>query len=58
MNQDTTGGPLLTIRDVKKLSVNFVLEGVELAFANSVRRVCLAHRLGMVPLLSTNCEEA
>ncbi|KAG8764156.1 45 kDa subunit of RNA polymerase II, partial [Ceratobasidium sp. 423] len=83
MNQETSSGPLLTIRDVKKQSVNFVLEGVELAFANSVRRVCmadlptvaidlveiegnttvlpdefLAHRLGMVPLISTNCDEA
>ncbi|CEL60687.1 DNA-directed RNA polymerase II subunit RPB3 OS=Schizosaccharomyces pombe (strain 972 / ATCC 24843) GN=rpb3 PE=1 SV=2 [Rhizoctonia solani AG-1 IB] len=83
MNQETSTGPLLTIRDVKKQSVNFVLEGVELAFANSLRRVCmadlptiaidlveiesnttvlpdefLAHRLGMVPLVSTNCDEA
>ncbi|CAE6529537.1 unnamed protein product, partial [Rhizoctonia solani] len=83
MNPDTSTGPLLTIRDVKKNSVNFVLEGVELAFANSLRRVCmadlptiaidlveiesnttvlpdefLAHRLGMVPLVSTNCDEA
>ncbi|KAL5631241.1 hypothetical protein ACGC1H_006927 [Rhizoctonia solani] len=83
MNQEGSNGPLLTIRDIKKNSVNFVLEGVELAFANSLRRVCmadlptiaidlveiesnttvlpdefLAHRLGMVPLVSTNCEEA
>ncbi|KAJ1304807.1 hypothetical protein OPQ81_005942 [Rhizoctonia solani] len=83
MNPESSTGPLLTIRDVKKQSVNFVLEGVELAFANSVRRVCmadlptiaidlveiesnttvlpdefLAHRLGMVPLVSTNCDEA
>ncbi|CUA66633.1 DNA-directed RNA polymerase II subunit RPB3 [Rhizoctonia solani] len=83
MNQENSNAPLLTIRDVKKNSVNFVLEGVELAFANSLRRVCmadlptiaidlveiesnttvlpdefLAHRLGMVPLVSTNCEEA
>ncbi|KAF8745767.1 Insert subdomain of RNA polymerase alpha subunit, partial [Rhizoctonia solani] len=85
MNQETSTGPLLTIRDIKKQSVNFVLEGVELAlvFANSLRRVCmadlptiaidlveiesnttvlpdefLAHRLGMVPLVSTNCDEA
>ncbi|CAE7232456.1 unnamed protein product [Rhizoctonia solani] len=83
MNQETSNGPLLTIRDIKKNSVNFVLEGVELAFANSLRRVCmadlptvaidlveiegnttvlpdefLAHRLGMVPLVSANCDEA
>ncbi|KAF8609028.1 insert subdomain of RNA polymerase alpha subunit [Ceratobasidium sp. AG-I] len=83
MNQENGGGPTLTIRDIKKQSVNFVLDGVELAFANSVRRVVmadlptlaidmveiesnttvipdemLAHRLGMVPLISTNCDEA
>ncbi|QRV79598.1 DNA-directed RNA polymerase II subunit RPB3 [Ceratobasidium sp. AG-Ba] len=77
------GGPILTIREVKKQSVNFTLQGVELAFANSLRRVVmadlptlaidlveiesnttvladefLAHRLGMVPLISTNCDEA
>ncbi|CAE6438915.1 unnamed protein product [Rhizoctonia solani] len=42
MNQEGSNGPLLTIRDIKKNSVNFVLEGVELAFANSLRRVCMA----------------
>ncbi|KAG9103761.1 45 kDa subunit of RNA polymerase II [Ceratobasidium sp. 370] len=82
-HQENGGGPTVTIRDVKKQSVNFVLEGVELAFANSLRRVVmadlptiaidlveiesnttvladefLAHRLGMVPLISTNCDEA
>lgn len=31
MNQENGGTPILTIRDVKKQSVNFVLEGVELA---------------------------
>ncbi|KAG9123842.1 45 kDa subunit of RNA polymerase II, partial [Ceratobasidium sp. 392] len=78
-HHENGGGPTITIRDVKKQSVNFVLEGVELAFANSLRRVVMAdlptlveiesnttvladefiaHRLGMVPLISTNCDEA
>ncbi|KAH8827981.1 insert subdomain of RNA polymerase alpha subunit [Flagelloscypha sp. PMI_526] len=77
------GEPNLRIRDLKKDSVNFVLENVDLAFANSLRRVImadiptvaidlveikintsvlpdefLAHRLGMIPLMSANCEEA
>ncbi|EIN11814.1 hypothetical protein PUNSTDRAFT_61925 [Punctularia strigosozonata HHB-11173 SS5] len=75
--------PTVRIRDLKKDRVNFVLENVDLAFANSLRRVMmadiptvaidlveietnttvlsdefLAHRLGMVPLVSTNCDEA
>ncbi|KAA1474279.1 RBP11-like subunits of RNA polymerase [Dentipellis sp. KUC8613] len=75
--------PSVRIRDLKKDRVNFVLENVDLAFANSLRRVMMAdiptvaidmveiesnttvlpdefiaHRLGMIPLISTNCEEA
>ncbi|KAJ7072309.1 insert subdomain of RNA polymerase alpha subunit [Mycena amicta] len=70
------------IRQLAKDRVNFVLENVDLAFANSLRRVMMAdlptiaidlvefeanttvlpdefiaHRLGMVPLLSSNCDE-
>lgn len=75
--------PIVRIRDLKKDRVNFVLENVDLAMANSIRRVMmadiptvaidmveiesnttvlpdeyLAHRLGMIPLISTNCDEA
>ncbi|PFH51490.1 hypothetical protein AMATHDRAFT_80217 [Amanita thiersii Skay4041] len=75
--------PTVRIRALKKDRVNFVLENVNLAFANSVRRVVMAdiptvaidiveietnttvlpdefiaHRLGMIPLISTNCDEA
>ncbi|KAJ3517300.1 hypothetical protein NMY22_g13994 [Coprinellus aureogranulatus] len=76
-------GPSVRIRELKKDSVDFVLEDVDLAFANSLRRVMMAdlptvaidlvqfientsvlpdeyiaHRLGLVPLVSTNCDEA
>ncbi|KAJ7287514.1 DNA-directed RNA polymerase II, subunit 3 [Mycena rebaudengoi] len=74
--------PRVRIRDLKKDRVNFTLENVDLAFANSLRRVMMAdlptiaidlveiqenttvlpdefiaHRLGMIPLVSSNCEE-
>ncbi|KAI0699237.1 RBP11-like subunits of RNA polymerase [Cytidiella melzeri] len=75
--------PVVRIRELKKDRVNFVLENVDMALANSVRRVCMAdlptvaidlveidtntsylsdefiaHRLGMIPLLSTNCDDS
>lgn len=75
--------PNVRIRELKKDRVNFVLENVDLAFANSLRRVMMAdiptvaidivefetnttvlpdefiaHRLGMIPLVSNNCDEA
>jgi hypothetical protein len=40
MAEDTA--PIVRIRELKKDSVNFVLENVDLAFANSVRRVMMA----------------
>ncbi|KZS98340.1 insert subdomain of RNA polymerase alpha subunit [Sistotremastrum niveocremeum HHB9708] len=74
--------PRVRIRNVQHDRVNFVLEGVDIGFANSLRRVVMAdiptvaidiveietnttvladefiaHRLGMIPLISTNCDE-
>ncbi|TBU47282.1 RBP11-like subunits of RNA polymerase [Dichomitus squalens] len=81
--QSSDAEPIVRIRDLKKNSVNFVLENVDLSFANSFRRVMIAdiptvaidmveietnttvlpdefiaHRLGMIPLVSTMCDEA
>jgi len=75
--------PTVRIRKLQRDHVDFVLENVDLAFANSFRRAMiadiatvaidmveietnttvladefLAHRLGQVPLVSTNCDEA
>lgn len=75
--------PNVRIRELKKDHVNFVLENVDISFANSLRRVMIAdiptvaidmvefdtnttvlpdefiaHRLGMIPLVSANCDEA
>ncbi|EJD53687.1 insert subdomain of RNA polymerase alpha subunit [Auricularia subglabra TFB-10046 SS5] len=77
------GAPNVKIEDLRRDRVKFTLENVDLAFANSLRRVMmadlptvaidmveiesntgvlvdelLAHRLGMIPLVSTNCDEA
>ncbi|KAI0785641.1 DNA-directed RNA polymerase [Abortiporus biennis] len=75
--------PIVRIRELKPDRVNFVLENVDLALANSFRRVMMAdlptvaidmvevqsnttvlpdefiaHRLGMIPLVSKDCDEA
>ncbi|EEP81587.1 DNA-directed RNA polymerase II 45 kDa polypeptide [Uncinocarpus reesii 1704] len=74
-------GPQVTVRDVETHRVDFRLMSVDLAFANSLRRVMLtevptvaidvveiesntsvlpdefiAHRLGLIPLHSKNCD--
>ncbi|KAF9820400.1 hypothetical protein IEO21_01409 [Rhodonia placenta] len=74
--------PIVRIRELQKDHVNFVVENVDLALANSLRRVMMAdiptvaidmveietnttvlpdefiaHRLGMIPLVSSNCDE-
>ncbi|KIY73033.1 RBP11-like subunits of RNA polymerase [Cylindrobasidium torrendii FP15055 ss-10] len=74
--------PIVRIRSLKQDRVNFVLENVDLSYANSLRRVMMAdiptvaidlveitenttvlpdefisHRLGMIPLVSVNCDE-
>lgn len=74
--------PKVTMRSLTRDRANFVLEGVDLSFANSLRRAMiadiptcaidmveiqtnttpladefLAHRLGMVPLISTNASQ-
>ncbi|KAM5532567.1 hypothetical protein V8D89_013773 [Ganoderma adspersum] len=81
--QSSDAEPIVRIRDLKKNSVNFVLQNVDLSFANSFRRVMMAdiptvaidmveietnttvlpdefiaHRLGMIPLVSAACDEA
>ncbi|KAI0081215.1 RBP11-like subunits of RNA polymerase [Panus rudis PR-1116 ss-1] len=75
--------PIVQIRDIQKDKVNFILENVDLAMANSMRRVMMAdiptvaidmveirsnttvlpdeyiaHRLGMIPLVSSTCDES
>ncbi|KAI3618912.1 rna polymerase ii subunit 3 [Moniliophthora roreri] len=83
MNGTTDVEPIVRIRELTHEKVNFVLENVDLGFANSLRRVMMAdlptiaidlvefetnttvlpdefisHRLGMIPLVSTNCDDA
>lgn len=75
--------PKITIRQLNRDHANFVLENVDLSFANSLRRIMmadiptvaidmveirnnttvlpdefLAHRLGMIPLLSMDAAKA
>ncbi|PWN26424.1 insert subdomain of RNA polymerase alpha subunit [Jaminaea rosea] len=73
--------PRVTLRSINHEEADVVLEGVDLSFANALRRVIIAdiptlaidmveiqsnttalpdemlsHRLGLVPLISTNCD--
>ncbi|SPO27702.1 related to RPB3 - DNA-directed RNA polymerase II chain [Ustilago trichophora] len=75
--------PKITVRQLNRDHANFILENVDLSFANSLRRIMiadiptvaidmveirnnttvlpdefLAHRLGMIPLLSMDCAKA
>lgn len=75
--------PKITVRQLNRDHANFILENVDLSFANSLRRIMiadiptvaidmveirnnttvlpdefLAHRLGLVPLLSMDCAKA
>ncbi|KAL4920153.1 DNA-directed RNA polymerase [Aspergillus aurantiobrunneus] len=75
-------GPQVTVREAEPYRVDFKLSSVDLAFANSLRRVMLAeiptmaidlveveknssvlpdemlaHRLGLIPLNSKNCDQ-
>ena len=75
--------PKITVRQLNRDHANFILENVDLSFANSLRRIMiadiptvaidmveirnnttvfpdefLAHRLGMVPLLSMDCSKS
>lgn len=79
----TSSRPKITVRQLDRDHANFILENVDLSFANSLRRIMiadiptvaidmveirnnttvlpdemLAHRLGMVPLLSMDCAKA
>ncbi|KAF3931240.1 hypothetical protein ABW19_dt0206653 [Dactylella cylindrospora] len=76
------GGPQITIRKADSMHADFVLSNVDLAFANSIRRIILAevptlaidlvevlnntsvlpdellaHRLGLIPLESSNIDD-
>lgn len=73
--------PQVNLRNITHTEADLVLEGVDLSFANALRRVMIAdiptlaidmveiqqnttalpdeflsHRLGMIPLISTNCD--
>lgn len=78
----TSHQPKITLRQLTSSQADFILSGVDLSFANALRRVIiadiptlaidtvevinntsvladefLAHRLGMVPLLSMDCDK-
>ncbi|KAK6535534.1 45 kDa subunit of RNA polymerase II [Orbilia ellipsospora] len=82
MMDSGTDGPIVTIRKADAMHADFVLSNVDLAFANSIRRIILAevptlaidlvevianssvlpdellsHRLGLIPLESSNIDE-